>query len=400
MREGWEYKKLGEVAAFYRGLTYTGKDEVDFSNNVVLRSNNVDLVRNTLNLNELKYISDEITIPNDKMVKKGSILMCMSNGSKQHIGKVAYINKDYNCAFGGFMGLIIPNENYIIPKLLYYYCCSCTFKQFVLSIVNGANINNLRFSDLSNKTVPIPSFSIQSVILSELDMITEMISKYDEQLKELDKLSQSIFYEMFGDPVENEKGWEVKMLGDINAVSSSKRILVEDMTNKGIPFLRGTELTLLCSGHEFDEIEYPLNISQKQYDDVKKLTGVPLVGDLLIPSINSNGYVWKVNTSKQFYFKDGRVIWVHVNKKCFSSEYLRYLLMIQLKNVFDKMNGATFAEFKLFVIRELIVVCPPLALQQSFARKIEAIETMKSKVREAKKEAETLLAARMQYWFE
>ena len=41
MKQGWEYKKLGEVASFFRGLTYSGKDEVSFSNNVVLRSNNI-----------------------------------------------------------------------------------------------------------------------------------------------------------------------------------------------------------------------------------------------------------------------------------------------------------------------------------------------------------------------
>ena len=52
------------------------------------------------------------------------------------------------------------------------------------------------------------------------------------------------------------------------------------------------------------------------------------------------------------------------------------------------------------IMKNFVQILPPLSLQQSFARKIEAIEAMKSKVREAKKEAETLLAARMQYWFE
>lgn len=295
----------------------------------------------------------------------------------------------------GTMQYIIPSSKCTI-NYLYHFLCSLNLSKFV----SGATIPHIYFKDYGKCLIPIPTIEEQGMIASELDMITEMISKYDEQLKELDKLSQSIFYEMFGDPVENEKGWEERRIDSTCNVTSSKRILVEDMTNVGIPFLRGTELTLLSNGYEFDEIEYPLNISQKQYDEVKEITGVPEVGDILIPSINSNGYVWIVNTSKQFYFKDGRVIWIHVNKDFFCSEYLRYLLMIQLRGEFENMNGATFAEFKLFVIREMIVMCPPLPLQQSFARKIEAIEAMKSKVKEAKKEAETLLAARMQYWFE
>lgn len=66
MRKGWEYKKLGEVTSFFRGLTYSGKDEVGKSNNIVLRSNNIDLSTNSLNFDELKFISDSITIPQDQ----------------------------------------------------------------------------------------------------------------------------------------------------------------------------------------------------------------------------------------------------------------------------------------------------------------------------------------------
>lgn len=385
MREGWEYKKLGEVAAFYRGLTYTGKDEVDFSKNVVLRSNNVDLVRNTLNLNELKYISDEITIPKDKMVKKGSILMCMSNGSKQHIGKVAYINKDYNCAFGGFMGLIIPNENHIIPKLLYYYCCSCTFKQFVLSIVNGANINNLRFSDLSNKTVPIPFFSIQSVILSELDKITEMISKYDEQLKELDKLSQSIFYEMFGDPVENEKGWEVKIISDVstyfNGVAHE-----QDIDDDG-------EFTLINSKFISTNGEVQKRTNKQRFPLLKNdLTMV--LSD--VPNGKALAKCYLVNEDNK-YSLNQRIC-------CFrgyEGAPLFFKYVVNRHQYFLSFNdGKGQTNLRKGDVEKMPIILPPLPLQQSFARKIEAIEAMKSKVKEAKKEAETLFAARMQYWFE
>ncbi len=69
MREGWEYKSIGEISSFNRGLTYSAKDEVPASNNVVLRSNNIDLATNTINFDELKFISDDITIPEDKKLK-------------------------------------------------------------------------------------------------------------------------------------------------------------------------------------------------------------------------------------------------------------------------------------------------------------------------------------------
>ena len=150
MRKGWDYKKLGDVASFDRGLTYSGKDEVPTSNNVVLRSNNIDLATNSLNLDELKFISNDIIIPENKKLKANTIFMCMSNGSKQHLGKVAFIDRDYPYAFGGFMGLITPNLQTIYPKFLYFYLCSPSFKRFLLAIGNGANINNIKFSDIAH----------------------------------------------------------------------------------------------------------------------------------------------------------------------------------------------------------------------------------------------------------
>ena len=113
MKKGWEYKKLGDVATFARGLTYSKNDEVEQSNNIVLRSNNIDLIAGKLDFSELKYLKEDFVIPDDKRLRKGSLFICMSNGSKAHLGKVAYVDKDYGYAFGGFMGQITPKN--IIP---------------------------------------------------------------------------------------------------------------------------------------------------------------------------------------------------------------------------------------------------------------------------------------------
>jgi hypothetical protein len=62
--------KLSEICTFSRGLTYSKSDEVDFSNNVVLRANNIDLDSNSLNLEDLRYIKDSIQIKKEKIGKK------------------------------------------------------------------------------------------------------------------------------------------------------------------------------------------------------------------------------------------------------------------------------------------------------------------------------------------
>ena len=70
MKEGWEYKKLGEVATFTRGLTYSKNDEVEQSNNIVLRSNNIDLIAGKLDFSELKYLKAGFAIPEEKRLRK------------------------------------------------------------------------------------------------------------------------------------------------------------------------------------------------------------------------------------------------------------------------------------------------------------------------------------------
>ena len=209
----WEYKKLGEVATFERGLTYSKKDESDSSTKGVLRSNNIDLDSHQLVFDEIKWLNETFEIPQSKKLAKDSIFICMSNGSKTHLGKVAFIDKDYDYAFGGFMGMIKPLNIY--PKYLFYYFLSKEYRDGLEQIGKGANINNLRFAQLANFMIPNPITEVQQRIVAELDCLNEMIALKQEQLKEFDKLAQSIFYDMFGDPISNEKGWGKLKMKDI-----------------------------------------------------------------------------------------------------------------------------------------------------------------------------------------
>ena len=399
MKQGWEIKKLGDIATFQRGLTYAKEDEVEFSNNCVLRSNNIDLETMSILLDELKYIREDFVVGEDKKVKRDSILICMSNGSKQHLGKVAFIDKDYDYAFGGFMGLIKPNSG-LSPKFLYYSCISSSYKHFLASVGNGANINNIKFSDLSQFALPVPPLTEQERIVAELNCLSSIIEKQKQQLKEYDALAQSIFYEMFGNPIDNEKGWEVKKLGEVSEVTSFKRVLIEDVVESGIPFIRGTELSALSKLPNSKDYQFTLFITPEHYERVKAISGVPKVGDLLIPSINSEGLIWELDTDEPRYYKDGRVLWIHTNHQYSDSKTLKYIISNKLRLMYRELaSGATFIELKLFVLRDMLLPFPPLSLQQEFASKIEAIEKQKELIKQSIAETEILFNSRMDYYF-
>lgn len=397
MKQGWEYKKLGEVASFFRGLTYSGKDEVSFSNNIVLRSNNIDLNTNTINFDELKFISDSIIIPKDKKLKKNSIFMCMSNGSKLHLGKVAFIDKEYPYAFGGFMGLIVPKEDELMPKMAYYYFCSQKFKTYLSSIGNGANINNIKFVDIAKDTIPIPPKSIQLAIVSELDKINELIRLKKEQLKDYDKLAQSIFYEMFGDPVENEKGWEVKKWKEVFNTILGKMLDKSKQIN------------------HLKQYKYLANMNvQWGYFDLKELRSMKFTdeelakyelrnNDLLICEGGDAGRcaIWK-ETDETILFQKA----IHrarlIDTDNADVVYIRYWMQFYKvnKGLKDYISKSTIEHLTGDKLKRLPIPLPPLPLQHLFAQRIEQIERQKSAVQKSITDLETILASRMQYWFE
>ena len=171
----WGTKPLGELCEFRRGLTYGKSDEVDVSSNVVLRANNVDLATYTLDLSDLRYISDSVSVPATKKVRRGSLLICTASGSKSHLGKIAYVDDDYGYAFGGFMGQITPAPG-VNDRYLFHALTSPAYKGFIEALSDGVNINNLKFDDLRQFPVPIPDLDEQQRIVAILDEAFEGIA--------------------------------------------------------------------------------------------------------------------------------------------------------------------------------------------------------------------------------
>jgi type I restriction enzyme S subunit len=172
---GWKTKELGELCEFQRGLTYGKSDEVDVSVNVVLRANNVHLATHTLDLSDLRYISDSVSVPANKKVRRGSLLICTASGSKSHLGKVAYVDEDYGYAFGGFMGQLTPAAG-VDGRYLFHVLTSPAYKAFIEALSDGLNINNLKFDDLRQFPVALPGIEEQRRIVAILDEAFEAIA--------------------------------------------------------------------------------------------------------------------------------------------------------------------------------------------------------------------------------
>lgn len=227
-----------------------------------------------------------------------------------------------------------------------------------------------------------------SKIVSELSKIQSIISVRQQQLQKLDELVKSRFVELFGDCVLNSKGWKTKRLGDIAEVGSSKRVFVEDLKESGIPFYRGTEIGALAEGKT---VTPELFISKEHYAELCIATGAPNIGDLLMPSICPDGRIWVVNTEKPFYFKDGRVLWVHAIDDSYNPVFLLYTLKDRIMSDYSSIaSGTTFAELKIFALKECHVFDVPLELQNQFAAFVNQTDKSKVAIQKALDEAQLL----------
>lgn len=261
----------------------------------------------------------------------------------------------------------------------------------------GATIPHISRTALEELCIPNIDLQSQKKISKTIKSAQILIDKRKDQIELLDELVESKFIEMFGDVVSNPKEWNVVKLGKISSVGSSKRVFVEELVNDGIPFYRGTEIGALSTG---EKIEPTLFITKEHYKKLKDSTGVPAIGDLLMPSICPDGRIWSVDTEMPFYFKDGRVLWIHLENSMIDSMFLKHMLREKFIRDYNKIaSGTTFAELKIFALKDLEIIMPPIELQNQFADFAKQVDEMKLKMEKSLKELEDNLNSLMQSAF-
>ena len=371
MRKGWEYKRLDECA------------NIEYGTRVVQKKDSGTLYP--------VYGGGGETFRMDKFNREDCLIVARFAMSRRC---VRFVNGKF---FLNDSGLSVKAGDKLYQSYLNYNIIS--LNDDIYHLGKGAAQRNLDVKSFKKLTIAIPPQSTQLAIVSELDKINELIRLKKEQLKDFDNLAQSLFYEMFGDPVENEKGWDVKKLDNVCNITSSKRIFADEYTNTGIPFYRSKEVIERSKGLP---ISVELFISEERYNEIKEKFGVPKIGDILITAVGTIGKIWAIDTDNKFYFKDGNLVWLkdidnQLANSCFFRRLLEYLIEEYKKT---NANGAAYNALTIAKLKLMSCPLPPLSLQQLFAQRIEQIEREKSEVQKSIQDLETLLASRMQYWFE
>ena len=387
MKEGWRYEKLDDLGTIVTGATPSTNDESNyfpkeycFVKPSDLPINGVGSIHETENYVSSKGLSVSRPLP------AGSVLTtCIGT-----IGKVGLLLQE-GCT-NQQINAVIPN-NKINSRYLAYALLSIRKQlEFIANAPVVPIINKKCFSKIHIGYPPKPT---QLSIVSELDKLNELIQIKKEQLNDYDALAQSIFYEMFGDPVENEKGWEVKKLGEIGTLERGAGISKKDFVDDGLPCIHYGQLHTTFGAYTRKNITFiPKDLLPKYK--------IAHSGDLILAITSEDvegsckstawlgGYDVVVGSDAAIFHHNQNGIYLsyYTRTKAFYNEKAKYAKGFKVTHISTKE------------IASISICVPPLSIQNTFANKIEQIERQKTIIQESIADLETLLASRMQYWFD
>ena len=281
-------------------------------------------------------------------------------------------------------------------KYLYYALKSQ--QNGIQNLRSGACMPNIKKSDLGNLEILFDDDEHEQMrITNILDNLGQIITYRKKELTKLDDLIKARFVEMFGNVSTGDYMYEAKKLGEVANIGSSHRVFTTEFVERGIPFYRGTEICELANGLKPAN---PYYISEKHYCNIANDDTKPQKGDLLMPSICNKGQVWMVDTDEPFYYKDGRVLCISPDRNIFNTKYLEYFMRAKTLVEYPKLgSGSTFAEFKIFLLKNIDVMIPPIELQNQFADFVHQVDKSKVAVQKALDEAQLLFDSLMQKYF-
>jgi len=389
MREDWEYKTFGEIGSFLRGKNIQKADFVSGG----LPCIHYGQIHTKFDISIDYHLSEIPQEVSDKAIiaSPGDVIIAITSEDIDGSCKSVVWLGNYDIAVSAHAAILKHNMN---GKFIAYYLRSNTFFTQKLKYARGFKVMEIKTKDLAKLVLPIPPKPTQLSIVSELDKLNELIRIKKEQLKDYDALAQSIFYEMFGDPVVNEKGWEVKTFGEcfsIGAGGTPSTKVKEYWDNGTIPWIGSN----MCQNCIITETDGKFITEEGLTHSSTKLLAP---GTVLVALVGAT--IGKVGLLRIETCTNQNVAFIKVQEtETFTSEFVYYHLM-GLYGEFMKIGQGNFKMANQGFIKLLPISLPPLPLQHSFAQKIEQIEQQKAAIQKTITDLETLLAARMQYWFD
>ncbi len=353
----WPLVELENLITYIRGVTYTKSDEVAEGGKRVLRANNINLDSNSLDLNDIKSVSNNLPFKETQKLRKDDIFICSASGSEKHIGKVAFINSDLPYYIGGFMAVIRTNKN-LLHKYLFELLKGNDFRNHIKKSTIGANIRNLKSSILKKYKIPLPPLEVQQAIVDEIeghqkiiDGARQVVENYKPRIKvdpewPLVELGEDYLFqiESGGTPSTKEPTyWD----GDVNWVT-----LVDLPPENFVSKIKSTKRKITREG---------LNKSSAK---LLPINSILVSSRATIGRIGINEVELATNQGfKNIIIKD--------NNKT-NEKYIAFCLTKLVPQMIQLGTGGTYKEISKKSISTLKIPLPPIEQQNAIVKEIDA----------------------------
>lgn len=360
MQNSWKYKSLGDIAIITMGQS-PSSDTYNDSEGLPFFQGNADFGK------EHPMVRVYCNAP-IRIADNNDILISV----RAPIGAINIADRE--CCIGRGLASIRGEEGFL-NRFLYYFLLAS--KKVLLAQGTGSTFKSIGKDALKNLVVPDLPISEQERIVAELDLLTGIIDKQKAQLKELDTLAQSIFYDMFGDPVENEKGWEMYEIASV----------CDDL-------FAGGDKPKDFSEEKDDDYKYPIIGNGDGERGILGYSKSYRVGKAAVTIGARGASIGNCRICEPHFTPVVRLITLVPNKRV----NLGYLYAISRKLSFN-VNGAGQAQLTTPNVANKLIPVPPRELQDSFAQKIQSIESQKASINQSIAETQKLFDYTMDKYF-
>ena len=363
MKQGWEIKKLGEVCEIQGGSTPKRTESLYWEGGTYPWFTIEDIREQGRIITDTKQKVTKVAWDKLRVFPKDTVLLCCTASIGEYA--ITHIPITSNQQFNGLM---IKDKSYLSPMYLMHYCA--TLKEKLSTLSGKATIDFVSAEKVRQIPIPIPPREEQERIVEELDCLSGVIEKKREQLRELDALAQSIFYQMFGDPITNEKGWEVKKFEDCYKLASGNGLSAKYIIDGDYPVYGGNGIVGYHHEYNLDGNNIIIGRVGALCGNVRNIEGKAFITD------NAFILTKKIDNDNVFLL---HLLRIHNLRK-----YAREAMQPVISNA---------------GLKNIDIIITPIALQQEFADKIEAIEKQKELIKQSITQTEELFNARMAYYF-
>ena len=392
--------KVKDIAMQIRGVSYHPEDlhdNLDEDSVVLLRANNIK--DGKLILDDVVYVSKS-KVAEQQYLQTGDILICASSGSKELVGKAAFVDSVKNpMTFGAFCKVVRSQPEY--SEYLGHYFDSPVYRRKISALSAGANINNIKNEHIDNLDIRLDEEKGRKKVVSVLNKLNKLIFLREQQLAKLDELVKSQFTEMFGDPINNPMKWIVSKIEDIaaqekNALKAGpfgSALKKEFYVRSGYK-IYGQE-QVICGDASFGDYY----IDEEKYKELKNCA--VQAGDILISLVGTYGKTLIMPDNYEAGIINPRLMKITLNKNKVTPIYFKYYFESDaLKASMDaNTHGGTMGILNLGIIRQMKIQVPPLSIQNQFATFVERVAQQKQTVQQSLDKLELMKKALMQEYF-